>query len=334
MKVLIAGGTGLLGSEAAKIMIENHHEVHALSLPLNQKNLEIPSEMHLHVCDFNRLEDDEIDHFMTGMDAFVFAAGVDERIEFKPPVIDAYMTYNVIPLKRMLTSAKKMGVKKAVVLGSYFAHFAKIWTHLKLDVHHSYIRSRLIQEDLAFSFADESFSVTVLELPYIFGIQKGRKPVWSIFIERFYKPSIIFFPKGGTSIVTVKQVGVAIYHAILYGKNQTAYPISYTHMSWKTLISHVLSAMNMKKKVITVPNWLAHIGLQSMQKSYDAKGIEPGLNPKHFIHLMAANTYIDPSLSNDLKLPEDDIVAAIYESITYALEIYLNELDVVDMKTS
>jgi nucleoside-diphosphate-sugar epimerase len=332
MKVLIAGGTGLLGSEAAKIMIENHHEVHALSLPINQKNLELPKDMHLHFVDFNLLEDDEIDQLMMGMDAFVFAAGVDERIEFKPPVMNAYMAYNVIPLKRMLTSAKKMGVKKAVVLGSYFAYFAKIWTHLKLDMHHPYIKSRLIQEEIAFSFADESFQVIVLELPYIFGIQKGRKPVWSIFIERFYKPSVIFFPKGGTSMVTVKQIGVAIYHAILYGKNKTAYPISYINMTWKKMIKHVLDAMNMRKKVITVPNWLAQLGIKSMQKSYDKKGVEPGLNPKYFIHLMAAHTYIDPSLSDDLKLPEDDIVAAIHESITYALDIYLKELDVVDMK--
>lgn len=334
MKILIAGGTGLLGSEAAKIMIENNHEVYALSLPLKDITLDIPKEMYLHFCDFNKLEDHDLDLWMQGMDAFVFAAGVDERIEFKPPVIDAYMTYNVIPLQRMLASAKKMGVKKAVILGSYFAHFAKVWPHLELDKHHPYIKSRLIQEEVAFGFADASFSVNVLELPYIFGVQKGRKPVWSIFVERFYAPKTIFFPKGGTSMVTVKQVGYAIYHAILYGENKKAYPLSYMNMSWKDLIGHVLHAMDMSKRIITVPNWLAHLGIKGLQKNYDNKGIEPGLNPKYFVKLMAAKTYIDSDLSNDLKIPDDDIIQAIHDSIAYAYEIYKKQLDVIDMQVS
>ena len=34
---------------------------------------------------------------MTGMDAFVYAAGVDERVEFPAPVYDAYKKYNIDP---------------------------------------------------------------------------------------------------------------------------------------------------------------------------------------------------------------------------------------------
>ena len=36
---------------------------------------------------------------MTGMDAFVYAAGVDERVEFPAPVYDAYKRYNIDPVK-------------------------------------------------------------------------------------------------------------------------------------------------------------------------------------------------------------------------------------------
>ncbi len=332
MKIIIAGGTGLLGSEAARIMIDAGHEVHAITLPF--KNLNIPKEMILHELDFIHASDEKLDHLMHNMDAFVFAVGVDERIEFKKPVFEAYEKYNIVPLYRLLSSAKRCNVKKAIVLGSYFSYFAKNLKEFRLEEYHPYIKSRIKQENTAFSLADDSFSVVVLELPYIFGIQEGRKPVWSIFIERFHRPKIIFFPKGGTSMVTLYQVGIAIYHAILYGENKTAYPLGYVQMPWRVLIKKVLSSMKQKKLIITVPNWMAQLGFNALQKSYEKKGIEPGLNPKKFIKLMSYKTYIDPALSKDLRIPDDDINKAIDESITYAYRIYLEKLEVTDMKVS
>lgn len=332
MNILIAGGTGLLGSAAAKLMLADGHVVHAMALPPVPKNLYLPSDMILHLVDFNALTDDACDELMKGMDAFVFAAGVDERIEFAPPVENIYEAYNIKPLIKLLTSAKKMGVKVAVILGSYFSYFAKIWPHLNLSQHHPYIRTRLRQEEVAFSFDDEHFRVNVLELPYIFGPQEGRRPVWSTFIDRFEKPKIIFFPKGGTTMMTTHQVGVAIYHAILFGKHQTAYPLGQINMTWKQLIPIVLEGMGMKKRVITIPNWISQLAIQHMKQAYDKKGIEPGLNPRYFAKLMTSNCFIDQELSRDLKIPEDDIHASILASIRYAYRIKQEQLPVLDMK--
>ena len=332
MNILIAGGTGLLGSKAAEIMINHHHEVTSLAMPFEKGSLDLPSQMKTISCDFNLLTDQELDTYMEGMDAFVFAAGVDERLEFARPVMKAYEKYNIVPMKRMLASAKRMHVKKAIVLGSYFSYFAKSWPHLELDKKHPYIASRLYQEEVAFSFVDTHFSVNVLELPYIFGPQRGRKPVWSIFIERFAKPKIIFFPKGGTSVMTTSQVGYAIYHAILYGKHQMAYPLGYLNMTWRKLISVVLSAMNQKKPIVTIPNFMTQLAFKQMKKGYEKKGIEPGLNPLYFAKLMTSKTMIDPMLYQDLRIPDDDVYKAINQSISYAYEIYINRLKVTEMK--
>ncbi len=48
--------------------------------------------------------------------------------------------------------------------------------------------------------------------PYIFGAQPGRKPVW-LFIAQMIqntKGKRLYYPKGGTTMVTVRQVGEAI----------------------------------------------------------------------------------------------------------------------------
>jgi nucleoside-diphosphate-sugar epimerase len=333
MNILIAGGTGLLGSKAADIMLGEGHNVHAIALPPVPSTLNLPKNIVIHLLDFNTMSDENCDLIMKGMDAFVFAAGVDERIEFVAPVMDAYERYNIQPLIKLLSSAKRMGVQKAVILGSYFAHFAKIWPHLNLENHHPYIKSRIRQEEVAFSFADEKFHVNVLELPYIFGPQEGRKPVWSTFIDRFEKPRTIFFPKGGTTMMTTRQVGYAIYHCILYGRQKTAYPLGYVNMTWKKLIPLVLEGMNMEKPVMTIPNWMTHLAFLMMKKGYEQKGIEPGLNPRYFAKLMTSYAYIDPTLSDDLRIPDDDIKQAILASISYAYRIKHEHLDVLDMKT-
>ena len=211
MNVFMIGGTGLLGSAAAAELIARGHQVKSIALPPLPEGAPIPEEMEIVLGNYLTMSDDELREKMAGCDCFIFAAGVDERVEFPAPVYAAYEKYNIRPVKRLLGIAKACGVKNCVVLGSYFAYFAKEHPEMNLCVKHPYIRSRIAQEQSALSFADDEMSVCVLELPYIFGTQPGRKPVWVILIEQLEgMGKITMYPKGGTTMVTVRQVGQAI----------------------------------------------------------------------------------------------------------------------------
>ena len=106
MKVFMIGGTGLLGSAAAQMFIDNGHSVKSVALPPLPEGAPIPEEMELVFGDYNKKTDDEIREMMTGCDSFIFAAGVDERVEFPAPVYEAYEKYNIQPLKRLIPLAK------------------------------------------------------------------------------------------------------------------------------------------------------------------------------------------------------------------------------------
>ena len=172
MKVFMIGGTGLLGCEAARIFIERGHEVKSVALPPLPEGAPIPPEMDIEFCNIYEKSDEEIKAMLEGYDSFIFAAGIDERVEFPAPVYDAYYKYNIAPLKRILPLCKEVGMKNAVILGSYFSFLHKNYPELKAYEKHPYIRSRIDQEEVAFSFADENFDVAVLELPYIFGTDR------------------------------------------------------------------------------------------------------------------------------------------------------------------
>ena len=337
MKVFMIGGTGLLGCEAARIFIERGHQVKSVALPPLPEGAPIPEEMELEFCNIYEKSDDEIKAMMEGYDCFVFAAGIDERVEFPAPVYDAYYKYNIAPLERILPLCKEVGMKNSVILGSYFSYAAKQYPEMKLTEKHPYIRSRIDQENVAFSFADESFDVAVLELPYIFGTQPGRKPVWVILIEQIKmmdKLPCTMYPAGGTAMLTVRQVGEVIVGAAEKSKGAKAWPISMYNQTWKEFLKIVYAARGMgdNRKIISVAPWMMRMGLGSVKKEYAEKGIESGIDVDGLADIMGLNLFIDRKYSVELGATEDDIKAAITDSIKVSQAVFDGTAKLLEMK--
>lgn len=85
MKVFIVGGTGLLGSAAAKELVARGHEVVSLSLPPLPEGAVFPPQMKIEYGNYLELSDEDFRAYFRGCDAFVFAAGVDERVVRRLP---------------------------------------------------------------------------------------------------------------------------------------------------------------------------------------------------------------------------------------------------------
>lgn len=335
MKILMIGGTGLLGSQAARELISRGHSVHSIALPPLPDGALLPPEMTLTLKNSNDMTDDELRAAFAGMDGFIFAAGVDERIEGPSPIYDFFKKYNITPLERMLRLAKESGVKHAVIAGSYFSHFAKKWPEMELTRWHPYIRSRIDQEKMAFSFGDEHFDVSILELPYIFGAQKGRKPVWVFLIEMLLKmKGAILYPKGGTTMVTVRQVGQAFAGALERGRGANAYPIGWFNLTWKEMIAIMNKYMGLPgKKIITIPTFLFAMSANQIEKQHRSAGTEGGLLMSKFVDLQTSNLFIDKQEAClPLGVTDDDIDGAIGESVLLSMEVIDKKAKVIDMK--
>ena len=66
MKVLMIGGTGLLGSAAAQIFVDRGNEIKTLALPPLPEGAPLPKEMEIVFQDANKLSDDEMVEMMKG----------------------------------------------------------------------------------------------------------------------------------------------------------------------------------------------------------------------------------------------------------------------------
>jgi len=335
MKVFMIGGTGLLGSEAARLLIEKGHEVSSVSLPPIPSGENLPKEMKLALANYMELSDLEIKELMKDCEGFIFAAGVDERIEGTKPIYDFYAKYNIIPLERMMKIAKEVGVKHVVVLGSYFSYFDREWKELNLYNHHPYIRSRVDQANMALSYASKKMSVSVLELPYIFGTQPGRKPVWTFLIEQIQlMKKATFYPRGGTTMVTVRHVAECICGVLEKGNGGKNYPIGYYNLTWKEMLTIFHEYMGTpKKKIITIPKFLYKIGMKRKVKEFKEKNIESGLNLMKLVDIMTRNAFIDKTFIVDaFDVRPDDIHKAIGQSVSASLSFLNGTENFVDMK--
>ena len=337
MKVFIVGGTGLIGSETARELISRGHQVTAIALPPLPKGALLPPEMNIEYGNYMELNDEQLKKHLSGMDALVFAAGVDERIEGPAPIYDFFKKYNIDALERLIKVAKEVGVKHVSICGSYFSYFAKKWPHLELTKHHPYIRSRIDQEKMALSYAEKGFDVSILELPYIFGAQPGRKPVWVFLVESIRKmKKSTLYTQGGTTMVTVKQVAQGIAGALETTSGGVAYPFGFYNYEWKDFLKIVHKHMGYprERKVVTIPNFLFALKGAQINKAHKKKGTEGGLDMVKFTKLQTANLFIEPEEGAlRLGVSEDDIDAAIGESVRLSLDILeAKTTDIVDMK--
>lgn len=335
MKVMLIGGTGLLGYETAKILSKNNHEIISFALPPIPTYIKIPNNMELILKNYLTLSEEKLLDYMKGCKGLIFAAGIDERVEGKPPIYDLYYEYNIKPLHTLLPLAKKAGVKSVVILGSYFSHFNRIWPELNLSKYHPYIRSRVNQENVAFSYADEGFNISIIEIPYVFGIQEGRRPVWTILVNEILKmKKRTYWTKGGTTMVTARQAGEAIYGALLSNKGANVYPIGYYNMTWKEMLEIFHQALGRDNhKIVTIPNFLYRLYARRLTRINKKNNIESGLNLVKFSKLQSRLQYIDKKTSLSLGVTGDDIVKAITDSVKLSkLALEEKDLKLINMK--
>lgn len=335
MKVFMIGGTGLLGSVSAREFIDQGHEVLTLALPGLPLGAEFPKEMEIIEGDFNNMTDEELGNLMSDCECFVFAAGVDERVSFPAPVYEHYYKHNVASVERMLRIAKSVGVTKAVIFGSYFTYFNRLHAEMHLTEVHPYIRSRDEQQRVAFSFAqDGKMDVSVLELPYIFGTQPGRKPVWTMLTDRIKKMGVItMYPRGGTAMVTIRQVGQCVVGAAERNKGGNAYPICMYNMTWNAFLEIVHAAIGQSdRKIVNVPKWMFQMYALNTQRRDKKNSVEMGLDPIGLGELMYMKTFMDRRWAVVLGAKEDDIRSAIFDSITLSVKASTDDSSLMDMK--
>lgn len=313
MKIMIVGGTGLLGHEATKVALERGHEVTSLAIPDADAEKWYPKEAKIVVGDVFAMTEEEICEAMKGFDAMIYAVGPDDRVTPKEPAYGFFKLRLVDYCAKVFRAARKAGVKKAALCSSYFLYFDRKFPEKKLSERHDYIKVRKEQAELiAKEAVDERdglapMDVCIMELPYIFGTCPNRRPIWrETFLDHFANGwPIIFFPKGGSVMTTSRHIGESLVGAIEYGVGGKHYAIGDENHDFNWMLDNLLTGIQGKpRKIWNPPVWICAMGGSMIAKKDHKKGLYHGLDYKYVMKDIQSDYFF---------YPEDEIEATCKE---------------------
>ena len=315
-RVLVVGGTGLLGYHATRELLAGDWRVTAVGLPPAPPARLYPDTVKVVLKDLAGATDAGLRKLLRGHRALVFAAGLDDRQALAKPAYEKFHQANVANLERLLLRAKEAGVRQVVVLGSYLAHFHHRWPALKLAERHPYIRSRVEQEQLVTSMP--GLEGIVLEVPYVFGALPvpGWQPLWAPLVKYLRISSTVVYPAGGTACVSATVVGRAVAAALERGEAGRCYPLGQENLTWNEMLTRLARADQRPVRVVTLPAWTVAAVLSGVRLIHQFQNKEAGLDLRHFAELQTARTFIDPRIARRaLGIELDDLDDAFRQTV-------------------
>lgn len=233
MRILIAGGTGMVGGDAALRLADLGHEVTiGARKPL-------AGESRLAAMPFVRVDyvNDEPDAAMLArFDAVIFAAGNDPRhVPGGEDVQGWWHKANTLAVPRYAKAARDAGVRHFVLIGSFYPQAAP---HLLGT--NAYIDSRLGADEGVRALASDTFHVVVLNAPFIVGHvdgveQPGARAYTDWAMGRLPQVPLAMIP-GGVNVISAASLTDAIVGALDRGTNGKAYLVGDENMTFKAYL--------------------------------------------------------------------------------------------------
>ena len=327
-KLMIVGGTGLLGNEATKVALERGYKVGALAIDDAKADEWYPKEVDYQICDVFETSEDELVKKFEGYDALIYAVGPDDRYSPNEPAYEFFKLRLVDHAAKVLRAARTAGIKKASVCSSYFLYFDRKFPEKELSKVHPYIKVRKEQAERLLKEANDDrdglpkLEVCIMELPYIFGVCPNRYPIWrEVFLERFANgKKSIFFTKGGSVMCTTRFIGEALVGALEYGEPGKHYAIGDENLDFDTMLNTLLTGIQGKpRKIVHAPRGIASWGADLLAKRDNKKGLYHGLDLGRVIKDIQTDYFYYPEeeivkTCNELHLTRGGVKEAILEA--------------------
>jgi dihydroflavonol-4-reductase len=319
-QVLVIGGTGFIGFHIVRELCEAGHEVTLLCRNPDKAKAIVGSLGTIHyqkgdVTDPNSFEPGQVFHHI---DALIYAVGTDERdtAPTKNPY-DYFYQGNVTTCIGFVEQAKNHGVKHAIILGSFFTCIDRSHPELKLSKYHPYIRSRAEQLTEAMKLASRTFTINVVEIPFVFGHTDGHDTLWKSLVNYIRVMNPLIVTRGGANCISVRTTAKAILGVLRHVRKSEPIPIGDENLTWVELLERINAIANRRPKQI----YLLRRGLFSDLTKMGAYfheffGRRSGLDQKHISELINLNAFVETGKTKRrLRYEGGDLEEALRETV-------------------
>jgi nucleoside-diphosphate-sugar epimerase len=239
MRILVAGGTGMIGGHAALRLRALGNDVTIASRKPPSGGTPL-AEFPFQRVDYVEGEPDRT--MLGGFEAVLFCAGNDVRHAPDPATMDTYWhCANTVAVPRFLAGAKAAGVRHAVLIGSFYPQACP-----RLIVTNAYVESRLGADKGARALADNDFRVVVLNAPFVVGRVPGvAVPAYEALAQWALGriPQIERYTvAGGVNVISCDTLTDAIIGALERGRNGKAYLVGDENLTFQQYFGLYLQA--------------------------------------------------------------------------------------------
>lgn len=286
MRILVVGGSGLIGAHVVEVLRGRGHAVTTVARTA-RAGVD-------HVLDVEAASVDELRPLLDGHDGLVYGTRSDEQRVLRKPIYPVLRGELVDPVVRMFTAARQAGLTRGVILGSYYTYFARVHPQWRLAERHAYIRCRLEQASEGRAAAGPALPIAVLELPFVFGRAGDRLPNWAGPLDRWARSRFpLLVPVGGTAVVAARNVAEVAADALV-AADSADIPVADENLTWAGMISRIAEAVGRPRRVTWLPAGVVRgcLGVGGALQALARK--ESGLNPAHLPDLLLAELFIEP----------------------------------------
>jgi nucleoside-diphosphate-sugar epimerase len=230
MKILVVGGTGMIGGHAALYLKSKGHQVSIAGRNPPAAGTPLGALPFLR-CDYvaNELPQAELGRF----EALVFAAGND--IRHLPSGADAsahWQRTNTEGVPRFFKAAREAGVRHAVNIGSFYPQAMPA-----LVERNAYVRSRKLADEGVRALAAPQFRAMSVNAPFVLGavpgLVVGMFKAYTDYALGKFAPMPEFAPPGGVNFISTTSLSEAVEGALLRGDSGKAYLVGDENLSFQ-----------------------------------------------------------------------------------------------------
>ncbi|MEV7225853.1 NAD(P)H-binding protein [Polymorphospora sp. NPDC051019] len=292
MRILVVGGTGLIGSHVVDVLRERGHAATTLARTAGP-NVD-------HPLDLGSASTDELRPLLAGHDGVVYATRADEQRLLRKPIYPKLRRDIVDPVVRLFTAAREQGLTRGVVMGSYYTYHDRLHPQWRLPAHHAYIRCRLEQAREGRAAAGPGLPVAVLELPFIFGRAGDRVSNWVGPLDRWARSRApLLVPAGGTAAASARSVADVAVDALEQRRGEDI-PVGDENLTWSEMITRIAEAVDRRRRVGRLPAAAVRTSAR-LGGAFQALGRkQSGINPAHLADLLLAELFIEPTTGRSL----------------------------------
>ncbi|HEY1816106.1 MAG TPA: NAD-dependent epimerase/dehydratase family protein [Kofleriaceae bacterium] len=256
MKVLVTGGNGFIGSVVVRTLVAEGHEVRCLLRPTSNTD-------RLANVTFERALGDvrdaaSVDAALDGCDAVIHMASLSAWDQIDSPLMDEVVIGGT---KHVLAAAKARAGTRVVFVSSILAvngsktphEFDESAAWTLQDRHLSYSRCKRDAEALCRRAELDGTPVVIVNPGEVYG-PNDTSLITACNLIDFAKSKPVLVCNGGTSIVYVDDVALAIVRALERGRSGERYILGGENLTVKQLAELCIQLLGQRKRIVRVPN--------------------------------------------------------------------------------